>query len=317
MGARLLATALAVSHLTKVYRRGLFHKNGVTALQGLSLSVEKGQIFGFLGPNGAGKTTLIKILLSLVQPTSGQATILDHHLPHTTIREKIGYLPENHRFPGYLTGEQVLKFFGRLSGATPESLKVQVPHLLKLVGMEQWRKMKIKRYSKGMLQRIGLAQALINDPELIFLDEPTDGVDPIGRKEIRDILKALKVQGKTIFLNSHLLSEVELVCDRVAIVDQGALLKEGTIADFTSSGTTYIIGVEGTVPGQIYVDAEAMVLSVTPHTAGVSVSASSSADLNRVIDLLRRHDVPITSVQRDRSTLEESFLALLKREVAQ
>ncbi len=311
-----MSTAIAVSHLTKVYRRSPFRKNGVAALQGLSLSVERGQIYGFLGPNGAGKTTLIKILLSLVHSTSGEVTILDRHLPDTAVREKIGYLPENHRFPGYLTGEQVLRLFGRLSGTAPNILARNIPQLLTLVGMEQWRKMKVKRYSKGMLQRIGLAQALVNDPELIFLDEPTDGVDPIGRKEIRDILHALKVQGKTIFLNSHLLSEVELVCDRVAIVNKGMLLKEGTIADFTSGGTTYIIGIEGSLPEPVHVEARALVISLSNHPAGIAINAPNTADLNRGIDLLRRHNIAITSVTRDKSTLEDSFLALLKREVA-
>lgn len=311
-----MSTAIAVSHLTKVYRKSLFRKNGVAALQGLSLSVDRGQIYGFLGPNGAGKTTLIKILLSLVHPTSGDAALLGQELPDTAVREKIGYLPENQRFPGYLTGEQVLKFFGRLSGTPPDLLRRRTSELLTLVGMDQWRKMKVKRYSKGMLQRIGLAQALVNDPELIFLDEPTDGVDPIGRKEIRDILHALKVQGKTIFLNSHLLSEVELVCDRVAIVNKGSLLKEGTIADFTSGSTTYIVGVEGTLPQPLMDEARALVISLSPHPGGVTINAPKTADLNRGIDLLRRHNVTITSIQRDKATLEESFLDLLKREVA-
>jgi len=311
-----LSTAIAVSHLTKVYRKSLFRKNGVAALQGLSLSVDRGQIYGFLGPNGAGKTTLIKILLSLVHPTSGDAALLGQELPDTAVREKIGYLPENQRFPGYLTGEQVLKFFGRLSGTPPDLLRRRTSELLTLVGMDQWRRMKVKRYSKGMLQRIGLAQALVNDPELIFLDEPTDGVDPIGRKEIRDILHALKVQGKTIFLNSHLLSEVELVCDRVAIVNKGSLLKEGTIADFTSGSTTYIVGVEGTLPQPLMDEARALVISLSPHPGGVTINAPKTADLNRGIDLLRRHNVTITSIQRDKATLEESFLDLLKREVA-
>ena len=311
-----MSTAIAVSHLTKVYRKSLFRKNGVAALQGLSLSVDRGQIYGFLGPNGAGKTTLIKILLSLVHPTSGDAALLGQELPDTAVREKIGYLPENQRFPGYLTGEQVLKFFGRLSGTPPDLLRRRTSELLTLVGMDQWRKMKVKRYSKGMLQRIGLAQALVNDPELIFLDEPTDGVDPIGRKEIRDILHALKVQGKTIFLNSHLLSEVELVCDRVAIVNKGSLLKEGTIADFTSGSTTYIVGVEGSLPQPLMDEARALVISLSPHPGGVTINAPKTADLNRGIDLLRRHNVTITSIQRDKATLEESFLDLLKREVA-
>ncbi len=200
--------AISSTSLSKVYRNGLVIRNPVTALSDFSMEVESGQIFSLLGPNGAGKTTFIKILLSLAYATSGTVSILGEQIPNARIRSRIGYLPENHRYPGYLTGEQVLRFFGRLSGVPHSTVEARIAPMMQMVGMEQWRRMRVKKYSKGMLQRLGLAQALINEPELIFLDEPTDGVDPVGRKEIRDLLKQLKNQGRTIFLNSHLLSEV-------------------------------------------------------------------------------------------------------------
>lgn len=306
---------ISSTSLSKVYRNGILNRNSVTALDDLSLEVGSGQIFSLLGPNGAGKTTFIKILLSLVHPTSGTAEILGERLPSVPVRSRIGYLPENHRYPGYLTGEQVLRLFGRLSGVSHRAVESRITPLMQLVGMDQWRGMKVKRYSKGMLQRVGLAQALINEPEVVFLDEPTDGVDPVGRKEIRDILKNLKNQGKTIFLNSHLLSEVELISDRVAILDKGKLLKTGTVDELTTAGSQYLIGFVPPLPDPFRVEAAALVLSISYGSETLTAELKTTRELNRLIDILRKHGVEITSVARQRSTLEESFLSLLKREV--
>ena len=231
---------IEVSDLTKIYRSAR-KKNDIRALNNFSISIESGSVFGLLGPNGAGKTTLIKILLGIAYPTSGKAKILGQSIYDYKIKSRIGYLPENHKYPNYLKGEDVLKYFGRLSGKDDKFLSSKINELLAVVKMEKWRKTKIKKYSKGMMQRLGLAQSLINDPELIFLDEPTDGVDPIGRKEIRDIILQLKNEGKTIFLNSHLLSEVEMITDRVAILNNGELIKEGTVQDLTTDKETYEI----------------------------------------------------------------------------
>ncbi|MEW6510244.1 MAG: ABC transporter ATP-binding protein [Bacteroidota bacterium] len=310
--------AIEASSLSKTYSNGISRKRRVEALSGFSLCVESGQIFSLLGPNGAGKTTFIKILLSLTRPTSGSASILNVPLPDDAVKGRVGYLPENHRYPGYFTGPQVLRFFGGLSGVQRPRLEERLSPLLELVGMAQWRDMKVKKYSKGMLQRLGLAQALINDPEVLFLDEPTDGVDPVGRKEIREILRDLKRQGKTIFLNSHLLSEVELISDRVAILDKGKLLRVGTVDELTGAGgSRYLIGISGHLPEEAQTEAQATVIRL--ETAGETVTAecSTPTELNRVIDLLRRHGVEITSIARQRSTLEDSFLSLIKREVAQ
>ncbi|MBK7256444.1 MAG: ABC transporter ATP-binding protein [Ignavibacteriae bacterium] len=307
--------ALDCVQLSKTYKTGVRSRREVQALQDLTLSVDRGEIFSLLGPNGAGKTTCIKILLSLVHPTTGSASLLGLPVSDPHARRRIGYLPENHRFPGYLTGEQVLTSFGALAGVRSTDLASRTTQLLGMVGMQDWRKVKVKRYSKGMMQRLGLAQALINDPDVLFLDEPTDGVDPVGRKEIRDVLRTLKAAGKTIFLNSHLLSEVELVSDRVAILDHGKLLKVGTVDELTVTDSSYQIGVEGAVPEAFLTEATARVLGVTAGPDGLITRVADVRGLNAVIDLLRTHGVSITSIQKQRSTLEESFINLITREI--
>ncbi len=307
--------AIHCNALSKTYRNGLFTKREVRALTDVTFSVPAGQIFSLLGPNGAGKTTCIKILLSLTHSSSGDAQLLERPVSDARVRRHVGYLPENHRFPGYLTGEQVLHSFGSLTGIHRTVRRERVDSLLQLVGMAEWRGVKIKRYSKGMMQRLGLAQALINDPDLLFLDEPTDGVDPVGRKEIREVLKNLRDQGKTIFLNSHLLSEVELVSDRVAILDGGRLLRDGTVEELTTTGASYQISVEEPLPEGFLTEAAAQVLGVTPVQGGLTADVSTPHELNRVIDLLRRYNCTITAVSRQRSTLEDSFINLIKKDI--
>ncbi len=294
--------------LTKFYSSGA---KKVLALSGFNLSLEKGTIFGLLGPNGAGKTTLIKILLSITFPTSGQAYMLDHELSDYNIKRKIGYLPENHRYPSYLTGGDVLKFFGRLSGLEGASLNKKIDELLDLMKLSKWKKVKVKTYSKGMMQRLGLAQAMLNDPELIFLDEPTDGVDPIGRKEIRDILLELKARSKTIFLNSHLLSEVELITDRVAILNKGKLLREGTVSELTEKQEEYRLTVE---PGSAFsmpADYNGVIVSPLKDNSYV-IKASDTKQLNSLIDYLRQNNVLISGIVKEKSTLEDMFISLIK-----
>jgi ABC-2 type transport system ATP-binding protein len=308
--------ALQCEHLSKIYRGGIRNRREIRALEELSLTVDSGQIFSLLGPNGAGKTTFIKILLSLTHPTSGSASVLGRPVTEARVRRKIGYLPENHRFPGYLTGQQVLSSFGRLSGVNDSRLRSRIDDLLILVGMQQWRNIKIRKYSKGMMQRLGLAQALVNDPDLLFLDEPTDGVDPVGRKEIRDVLRGLRDEGKTIFLNSHLLSEVELISDRVAILDHGKLLKVGTVEELTTTEASYLIGYEGALPEALLTEAAARVLGISTSADGIVAHVTDPASLNAVIDVLRKHHVLITSVGQQRNTLEDSFISLIKREVS-
>jgi ABC-2 type transport system ATP-binding protein len=292
--------------LTKVYSSS-FKKNKVQALIDFNLNVEKGVIFGLLGPNGAGKTTLIKLLLGITFPTSGNASIIEKDISDYKIKEKIGYLPENHKYPPYLKGGEVLRFFGRLSGMNGINLDKKIDELLELVKLIQWKKTKVKAYSKGMMQRLGVAQALINDPELIFLDEPTDGVDPIGRKEIRDILVELKSRQKTIFLNSHLLSEVELITDRVGILNKGKLLREGTVKELTEKKEEYKLVVENAINN---IESNNAAYTKQPDGSYI-VKVRDTAELNRIIDNVRSKGALLKEIVPLKSTLEEMFISLI------
>jgi ABC-2 type transport system ATP-binding protein len=302
------------SNISKTYRSGLFKRSVVHALTGVSLSVRQGEIFGLLGPNGAGKTTFVKILLSIVHPTGGEATVAGEKLGDLSIRERSGYLPENHRYPAFLTGLQTLIFFGSLTGMKGKALTDRADRLLELVGLKDWKKVKIKRYSKGMLQRLGLAQALLNDPDLLFLDEPTDGVDPVGRKEIRDLLTSLRSQGKTIFLNSHLLSEVEMISDRVAILNKGKVLKIGTIAELTSKQIEYELLLDRSLGDSVIEKLRPHLRSLNVDGKKLVIASESKVGLNTTLDILRSEGILIESMTQKRTTLEDSFIDLIQRE---
>lgn len=305
--------SISVTNLTKVYTSA-FSRNAVKALDNLNLTVEAGEIFGLLGPNGAGKTTLVKVLLSVVHPSAGEASLfgMPAHLPRA--RKNIGFLPENHRFPEFLTPDQMLTLYGRLSGVSAKKSKSLIPELLEMVNMTEWRHVKIKKFSKGMMQRVGIAQALMNDPELIFLDEPTDGVDPIGRREIRDVLLVLKDQGKTIFLNSHLLSEVEQTCSTVAILNKGKKIREGSVADLTRVETHFDLKTTP-VPASAWEKLSGRFsISAIEARAGEGELATfrihdtDRTGLNKIIDELRQMGVEIEEVQPLRQSLEDRFV---------
>jgi len=300
-----------ISNLAKTYTTGVFKKTPIKALSDVSLSVNQGEIFGLLGPNGAGKTTLIKILLSIVFPTSGTATVLTHPLGSVEIRKNIGYLPENHRYPSFLTAIDTMKHFGRLSGIPSPVLRERTQSLLALVGLADWHRVKIRKFSKGMLQRLGLAVAMLNDPKILFLDEPTDGVDPIGRKEIRDILRSLRSQGKTIFLNSHMLSEVEEISDSVAILNKGHLLHVGTIADITSHQLEYDIQLLTTPSADVLSRLRSICKSTDQAQLVLHVIVNDRADLQRVLDILRHAGTEIESFSPRKSKLEDYFLRVI------
>ena len=212
---------IETANVSKSYRRGFWGKNSFTALNDVSLQVPRGEIYGLLGPNGAGKTTLIKILLGIIRKSAGNATVLGHAAGSMEARRRIGYLPENHRIPRHLTALTALEYYGSLSGMSMSAIRAERMKLLEVVGLRGRERERVSGYSKGMLQRLGLAQAMLHRPDLIVLDEPTDGVDPVGRREIRDVLKQLADQGHSIFLNSHLLQEIELICSSVAILNHG------------------------------------------------------------------------------------------------
>jgi len=236
--------AIETHHLRKVFG----HK---VAVEDLTLQVRQGEVFGFLGPNGAGKTTSVKMLLSLVAPTSGQGRLLGAPLGDVKTRARVGFLPEHFRFHDWLNAAEFLRLHGQLYGMTEARLRECVPKLLDLVGLAPHSDKKLKSFSKGMLQRIGLAQALLNQPQLIFLDEPTSGLDPVGRRLVRDIIRDLKSQGATVFLNSHLLSEVEITCDRVAFIKQGQVIRQAALQTLVEGQTTVELRVGRLSPNMI------------------------------------------------------------------
>ena len=237
------STVVETHELRKTYRTGFWLNQKIVSLKGCTLNVLQGETFGLLGPNGAGKTTLLKTLLGIVRPSGGRGRLLGAPLGDRAIKQRIGYLPENPYFYDYLTGWETLQFTAGLFQIPRSVQKQRIPQLLDLVGLSlsAARKKQLRQYSKGMLQRIGMAQALINDPELVFFDEPMSGLDPMGRYQIREIILSLKDQGKTIFFNSHVLSDVELICDRIAILAAGELICSGSLQELLGTTETYTI----------------------------------------------------------------------------
>lgn len=338
------ATDLAINltNVTKVY------PGKVHALRGIDMQVGRGEVFGLLGPNGAGKSTLVKILLTVIRPTRAEGTMLGQRIGHKPTLARVGYLPEHHRFPEYLTGSQVIDFYASMAKVPRRQRRQRGAALLELVGMKDWGDKKVKGYSKGMRQRIGIAQALVNDPDLVVLDEPTDGVDPVGRRDIRQVISRVRDEGKTVFVNSHLLSELEMVCNRLAILVQGKVASQGTIDELTKGRQYYEITIEpgaagagvsavpllegagtqaappvaehGNSPALFY---EALGLPASAGQAhlatrgGIEMSISGhtlrlhttdSAAIQPLIDALRARGVTIQSIHRFRPSLEDLFM---------
>jgi ABC-2 type transport system ATP-binding protein len=279
----------------------------IRALRGVSLAVERGQIYGLLGQNGAGKTTLVKILLGITRGWQGQAQVFGQPAGSVGVRHQVGYLPEDHRFPDYHTAYSLLDFYGGLLGVPRRGRKDRIVEALDLVGLVGRMNHKIRTYSKGMKQRVGIAQALFHDPGVIFLDEPTDGVDPVGRRAIRGILERLKEQGKTIFINSHLLGEVELICDRVGILQRGEMIREGGVEELTRQKNLYVIGL---AEKQEFPEAE--LTGRGYHVKAVDgmweVELQGGQSIDPVVDLLRSRGLGLRHLIEKRQTLEDLFL---------
>ena len=303
-----ISNAVDILNFNKVYTSS-FNQKKVYALTDFTLTVSRGTIFGLLGPNGAGKTTLIKLLLGITFPDSGNGRMLGLDYTNLDVKKKIGYLPENHKYPNYMKGGEVLRFYGKLSGLDGKSLDYRIDSLLDLMNLSKWKNSRIKTYSKGMMQRLGIAQALINDPDLIFLDEPTDGVDPIGRKEIRDILIELKNKGKTIFLNSHILSEVELITDNVGILNKGKLLREGTVKELTEKKEEYRISTDGELNDEIIADVHGLKKNKDNNYI---LHVNDINELNKTIDTLRNKNILIKEIIPQKNSLEEMFISLIQ-----
>jgi ABC-2 type transport system ATP-binding protein len=279
----------------------------VRALRGVSMQVDQGQIFCLLGPNGAGKSTIVKILMSVIHASRISGTMLGMPIGHKETLRRVGYLPEHHSFPTFMTAEQALHFYGALSGMRRGKRLRRIQEMLELVGMSAWRKHRVGTFSKGMQQRIGLAQALLHDPELLLLDEPTDGVDPVGRREIRDLLIHLRDEGRTILINSHILSELETICDQLAVVVKGRVALEGTIDGLTSDRRRWIITYEGTGPAWTNEETRQ-----DGRNTQVILPGASIGDAQPVIDRIRSAGCSITDVSEVRESLEDLFMRALE-----
>jgi len=324
--------AIETRDLAKTYVEGLFRRKRQPALKGVSLRVERGEIFGLLGGNGAGKTTFIKTLLGIIRKTAGEARLLGFPAGDRRGRKLVGYLPENLRVPRHLTGYTALEYYGNLSNVPTWEIRRRRGPLLEKVGLAERAKDPVRTYSKGMLQRLGLAQAMLHDPELFILDEPTDGLDPLARSQVRGYLTELKRQGKTIFLNSHILQEVELICDRVAILDKGVLRRVANVAEITSGRGQLTAGAGN---GQPHGEQEALelhldltgpeatirqTLGTLPISSWQAFSASdfrvvtqvpTQVDVNALIDRLRAAGVSIVGLSRRRVSLEDAYLEIV------
>ncbi len=325
--------AIDLRDVAKTYGRS------VRALRGIRMEVRPGEIFGLLGPNGAGKSTLVKIMMTVIRPTHAEGTLLGRPIGHKPTLARVGYLPEHHQIPPYLTSRQALDLFASLSKVDRRTRKRRIAEMLELVGMTSWANARIGTYSKGMQQRVALAQSLVHDPELIVLDEPTDGLDPVGRREVRQVLLQLRDRGKTVFLNSHLLGELERVCDRVAILLAGQVIRQGTIDELTAGSEQYEIeiaddrqpsladrirqaigvaqasslcsGDTGKMPGPLSPAASGRLPSgetVTLDGLTVRVATGNAGPVQPVIDGLRANGLVILAVRPVRQSLEDYFL---------
>jgi ABC-2 type transport system ATP-binding protein len=303
--------AVEIENLTKDYEVGFWKKKKVRALDGLTLNVEGGQIFGFLGGNGAGKTTTIKMLMSLIFPSAGTAKILGKDIRDVKMHHRIGYCPENPYFYDYLTARELLNYFGELFGLDSAERNKRTEYLLQKVGLEEasWDK-QLRKFSKGMLQRTGLAQSLINQPEIVFLDEPMSGLDPIGRREIRELIAELREQGVTVFMSTHILSDIEALCDRVAILRKGKLAASGKLDELLTETQHFEINVKG-VSADILANEifnKVKDATVNAKANGASVQVLSENDVDNVLMAIRKSGGNLVSVQPVKQSLEELFV---------
>jgi ABC-2 type transport system ATP-binding protein len=303
-------SAIEIIGLEKTYSVGFWRKRPKCALRPLHLTVEEGEIFGFLGPNGAGKTTTLKMLMGLVFPTGGSARILGRDVNDPEMKAQIGFLPEQPYFYDYLTAKELLEYYGRLSGVTGKDLSQRVDKVLGRVGLPDVSGVQLRKFSKGMLQRVGIAQAILHEPKVVFFDEPMSGLDPMGRREVRDLMEQLKHEGKTVFFSTHILSDAEALCDRVAVIHLGELRAVGAVADLTSGvqGKVELIWEGTTVPAAL------KALGAECHVTGDTVRAVISEESQDLaMDALRRERLRLVCLVPVRTTLEQYFVEKLKR----
>jgi ABC-2 type transport system ATP-binding protein len=302
--------AIEILGMEKTYLVGFWRKRPKCALRPLNLTVEEGEIFGFLGPNGAGKTTTLKLLMGLVFPTAGSARILDREWTDPEVKAQIGFLPEQPYFYDHLTAHELLNYYAQLSGVAAKERSRRVDATLQRVGLPDVKGVQLRKFSKGMLQRVGIAQAILHDPKLVFFDEPMSGLDPMGRREVRDLMEQLKQEGKTVFFSTHILSDAEALCDRVAIIHKGELRGVGAVADLTSSvqSTVEVIWQGTFIPPSI------KSLGAECHVTGDTVRAIIVENQQEaVLDALRRDRLHLIALTPVRTSLEAYFVEKLRR----
>jgi ABC-2 type transport system ATP-binding protein len=302
-------SAIEILGLEKTYMVGFWRKRPKSALRPLHLTIEEGEIFGFLGPNGAGKTTTLKMLMGLVFPTAGTARILGREWTDPEVKAQIGFLPEQPYFYDYLTAHELLDYYGQLSGVPGKDRKRRVEEMLQRVGLTEVKGMQLRKFSKGMLQRVGIAQAILHNPKLVFFDEPMSGLDPLGRREVRDLIEQLKQEGRTVFFSTHILSDAEALCDRVAIIHKGELRGVGAVADLTSTvqGKVEVIWQGTQIPASM------KVLGADCHVTGDTVRAILPENQqDTAIDLLRRERIRLIAITPLRTSLEAYFVEKLQ-----
>jgi ABC-2 type transport system ATP-binding protein len=300
---RISELAISTRRLRKLF-------NEKVAVRGLTLNVRRGEVFGFLGPNGAGKSTSVKMLLGLVKPTSGKAQLLGQPIGHRQTRGKIGFLPEHFRFYDWLTSAELLRLHGQLYDIPAPTLRQRIPLMLDTVGLSPHRDKQLRHFSKGMLQRIGLAQALLNEPDLLFLDEPTSGLDPVGRRLVRDIIKAQRERGATVFLNSHLLSEVEVTCDRVAFIRAGEVIEIRDVSSFTE-GLNQILARVRNISDDTLNGLHTWASHIVKNDEQLTVNLRSPDLAPRVLRYLVEHGAEVFEFTPQRLSLEDRFLEIL------
>jgi len=303
---------VTVDHLSKIFKVGFWGRR-VTAVDELSLDVQRGEIYGFLGPNGAGKTTTIKMLMGLIYPSRGAAHLFGRPVGDQTAKAKVGFLPESPYFYDYLTSREFLRFYGHLFGLLGATLEKRIDELLELVSMTHARDLQLRKFSKGMLQRVGIAQALINDPELVILDEPMSGLDPIGRKEVRDLIVRLKESGKTVMFSSHILHDAELLCDRVAMIMKGKLVACGQVSELIDHGTTQEVEmvVDRLSPEGIE-ELRPLAIKTVLHGERVMTIFASQRQVDEALDVLRAHKAKLVSLIPHKASLEDLFIRKAK-----
>ena len=306
-------SAIEISGLTKDYPTGFLHLRRVRALDGLSLTVERGEIFGFLGGNGAGKTTAIKVLMRLMAPTAGTARILDRDVADVGVHARVGYLPEQPYFYDYLTARELLEYCAELFGYGRAARRARAADLLRRVQLDEaaWDR-QLRKFSKGMLQRVGLAQALVNDPELVLLDEPMSGLDPIGRRQVRDLIAGLRGRGVTVFFSSHIIADIEVLCDRVAILRAGRLAHVGRLdelrARLDARGHLEITVIGAAVPALAEAVAKVDGARVTATPAGARIEVASERDVDAALAAARGCGARLVAIQPVRQSLEDLFV---------